>query len=173
MAKTVTARDLQAAAAADPRVQLIDVRESAEFASDGSAPGAVLAPLSNDVAAAGLLDAQKPVYILCRSGTRSQKAAALLEARGFADVRVVAGGLQAWQAAGFPVECRGPAAWSLERQVRFAVGALLLASFALGRLLHPAFHALAPLLGAGLLYSALTDTCGLAALLARLPWNRR
>lgn len=173
MAKTVTVHDLKAAAAAAPRIQLIDVRESAEFAADGSAPGAVLAPLSNDVAAAGLLDAQKPVFVLCRSGARSVKAAALLEARGFADVRVVDGGLQAWQAAGYPVERRGPAVWSLERQVRLTVGALLLASFALGALVHPVFYALAPLLGAGLLYSALTDTCGLAAVLVRLPWNRR
>lgn len=173
MAKTVTVHDLQAAAAAGPRIQIIDVRESAEVAADGGAPGAVLAPLSNDVAAAGLLDAQKPVFVLCRSGARSVKAAALLEARGFADVRVVEGGLQAWEAAGYPVERRRPAVWSLERQVRLTVGALLLASFALGRLLHPAFHALAPLLGTGLLYAALTDSCGMAALLVKLPWNRR
>lgn len=172
MAKTVTVHELKAAAAADPKTQVIDVRESGEFAAEGAAPGALLAPLSNDVAAAGLLDAQKPVFVLCRSGARSAKAAALLEARGFADVRVVAGGLQSWQEAGYPLVRNGPTVWALERQVRFTVGALLLASFALGRLVHPVCYAAAPLLGAGLLYSALTDTCAMAAVLLKLPWNR-
>lgn len=170
---TVTAQDLNAALRADPKAQLIDVREWAELVADGNVTGAVLAPLSNDVAAAGLLNAQKTVFVLCRSGARSQKAAVLLEARGFADVRVVAGGMEAWKAAGLPVEFKSPGAWSIERQVRFTVGTLLLSSFALGRLVHPLFYALSPLLGAGLLYSSLTDTCGMGAVLLKMPWNRR
>lgn len=173
MAVTVTPQDLNAALLADPKTQLIDVRESAELASDGGVGGAVLAPLSNDVAAAGLLNAQKPVFVMCRSGARSAKAAVLLEARGFADVRIVAGGMEAWKSAGLPFEMKADAVWSIERQVRFTVGTLLLASFVLGRLVHPVFYALAPFLGAGLLYSSLTDTCGMGAVLLKMPWNRR
>ncbi|TPW21760.1 MAG: rhodanese family protein, partial [Elusimicrobia bacterium] len=169
MPKTVTVQELKAVAEADPKTQIIDVRESAEAAADGLAPKAVLAPLSNDVAAAGLLDPRKPLFVLCRSGARAVKAAALLEARGFTDVRVVGGGMEAWFAAGYPVERKGPSTWSLERQVRFTVSMLLLGSFFLGRWAHPGFLVLIPLVAAGLLYSSLTDTCGMALALARLP----
>jgi rhodanese-related sulfurtransferase len=173
MPKPVSVHDLRVALEADPKLQAVDVRESAEFSADGFVQGSVLAPLSADVSAAGLLDAQKPVYVLCRSGARSSKAAALLEARGFADVRVVTGGLEAWTSAGYPILRKGPGVWSLERQVRFCVALLILASFTLGRLVHPAFYVLSPLVAAGLLYSALTDSCAMAAVLAGLPWNRR
>ena len=173
MAKAVNVEELNAALTAEPKTQLLDVRESSEFTQDGSVLGSILAPLSTDVAAAGLFDAQKPVYILCRSGARSQKAAFLLEGRGFADVRVVEGGMQAWMAAGYPLVRTGSGVWAIERQVRFTVGVLLLASFVLGRAAHPVFFSLAPLLGAGLLYSALSDTCGMGTVLMKLPWNRR
>lgn len=173
MPKTVTVQELKAAVDADPKSQVIDVRESAEVAADGSAPNTVLAPLSNDVAAAGLLDPRKPLFVFCRSGARSVKAAALLEARGFTDVRVVGGGMEAWRSAGYPIVRKGPATWSMERQVRLAVSVLLLASFLLGSLAHPAFFILTPLVAGGLLFSAVTDTCGMAAALAFLPWNRR
>lgn len=173
MPKTVTVQDLKAAVDTDPKAQLIDVRESSEVSADGLAPGAVLAPLSNDVAAAGLLDPRKPLYILCRSGARSVKAAALLEARGFTDVRVVGGGMDAWGAAGYPIVRKGPSTWSMERQVRFTVSLVLLGSFLLGRWAHPYFFILIPLVAGGLLFSAVTDTCGMAAVLAFLPWNRR
>lgn len=173
MAKAVKVSELRAALAAEPKSQLLDVRESNEFSQDGSVLGAILAPLSTDVSAAGLFDAQKTVYILCRSGARSQKAAVLLEGRGFADVRVVEGGMQAWMAAGYPLVRTGSGVWAIERQVRFTVGVLLLSSFTLGRAVHPIFFALAPLLGAGLLYSAVSDSCGMGAVLMKLPWNRR
>lgn len=173
MPKPVSVHDLRVALEGDPKLQAVDVRESSEFASDGFVQGAVLAPLSADVSAAGLLDAQKPVYVLCRSGARSLKAAALLEARGFADVRVVSGGMEAWTTAGYPILRRVPGVWSLERQVRFCVSLLILASFTLGRFAHPVFYALSPLVAAGLLYSAVTDSCAMAAVLAWLPWNRR
>lgn len=172
MPKIISAHDLKSAIDAGPKPQVLDVRESSEYAQDGGAPGALLAPLSTDAAAAGLFDAQKPVFVLCRSGARSVKAATILEARGFADVRVVDGGMQAWGAAGFPVVRTGPSVWAIERQVRFTVGTLLLASFALGMLAHPVFFFIPPLLGVGLLYSAVSNSCGMGLVLSKLPWNR-
>lgn len=173
MPKSVPVQELKAAVDGDAKSQVIDVRESAEVAADGCAPGAVLAPLSNDVAAAGLLDPRKTLFVLCRSGARSLKAAALLEARGFTDVRVVKGGMEAWTAAGYPIHRKGPSTWSLERQVRFTVSLILLGAFALGRWVHPGFLLLIPLVAGGLLFSAVTDTCAMATVLAMLPWNRR
>ena len=63
--------------------------------------------------------------------------------------------------------------WSLERQVRFAAGAGVLVGVGLAWMVHPWFIALAALIGAGLVFSAVTDTCGMALVLARMPWNQR
>jgi len=43
----------------------------------------------------------------------------------------------------------------------------------LGALVHPGFYALSAFVGAGLLFAGLTDWCGMAMLLAKMPWNRR
>lgn len=82
---------------------LLDVREAAEWAA-GHAPGAVHAPLSG-LAAGGMLPAAvqgRPLVVICRSGQRSQQAAALLAQRG-AETVDVEGGLRAWAAAGYAV----------------------------------------------------------------------
>jgi hypothetical protein len=67
---------------------------------------------------------------------------------------------------------RGPKAFSLERQVRIAAGFLVLAGSALAYFVSPYWIALSALVGAGLVFAGITDTCGMAMLLARLPWNQ-
>ncbi|MFJ9414575.1 rhodanese-like domain-containing protein [Streptomyces sp. NPDC101227] len=76
------------------RHQLIDVRNAAEFEA-GALPGARNIPLATLRDQADHLDRDRPVVLYCRSGNRSVIAAALLEARGFGDVRDVVGGYQA------------------------------------------------------------------------------
>lgn len=58
------------------------------------------------------------------------------------------------------------------RQVQIAVGLLLLAKVLLGFTLHEFFFAAAAVIGAGLLVAGITNWCGMAQLLARMPWNR-
>jgi rhodanese-related sulfurtransferase len=48
--------------------------------------------------------ANQPVYLICRSGARSALAALSLQQMGFTQVYSVAGGFQAWAAAGLPVD---------------------------------------------------------------------
>jgi len=67
---------------------------------------------------------------------------------------------------------RGKNAIALERQVRIADGSLVLLGTALGAFVHPAFRTLPAFVGAGLVFAGVTDTCGMAMLLARMPWNR-
>jgi hypothetical protein len=62
--------------------------------------------------------------------------------------------------------------WSLERQVRFTAGLLVLAGVALGIIVHPYLFAISAFVGAGLAFSAATDTCAMGMALARMPWNR-
>ena len=97
-------------ARADSRTGLIlDVRTAADFVGDqGHIAGALNLPLEELEARLAEVgdDPERPIAIVCRTDRRSAKAAALLARRGFADVRVVRGGMTAWLAQGWPVEDR-------------------------------------------------------------------
>lgn len=151
--------------------QLVDVREVSEVAAL-RVEGALNLPLSRLNELAGRLTSGAPVYLLCRSGARAASAAARLHALGHKEIFVVRGGLDAWAAAGKPVVVGESRVWSMERQVRFAAGALVLSGVVLGATVHPGFFLLSGFVGAGLVFSAVTDTCTMALVLARLPWNR-
>lgn len=169
MTKTLT--PAQAREALSAGAQLVDVRERAEWDAE-RLEGAVLAPMSGLPGSASSLDGSRPVLTLCTAGVRAAKAAELLEAQGFRDVAVVAGGLDAWKAAGLPVVLGRAGGWTLERQVRLGAGLLTLTGAALGYLAHPGYFALCAFVGAGLTFAALTGRCGMAFVLLRMPWNR-
>ncbi len=155
----------------DENSQLIDVREYAEFAG-GRVTGAKSLPLGELEKRAAELDPTKPVYVICRTGRRSVEAQKRLKALGFADVINVVGGFEAWEKAGLPFERDENAPWSLERQVRFAAGSLVLIGILLAVLIHPYFVWLSAFIGAGLVFAAVTDTCAMGMLLAKMPWNK-
>ena len=152
--------------------QVIDVREYAEYETERIA-AARLVPLSMFEQQAGSIEPQPTVYMVCRSGQRAMQAAERLQQRGHTDVRVMDGGLQAWIDAGYPVQRGTRRAWALERQVRFVAGTAVLLSVVLSWAVHPGFVGLAAFIGAGLTFSAVTNTCGMAMVLARLPWNQK
>lgn len=150
--------------------QVIDVREFSEFNSERIAD-ARLMPLSSFEKHADDIDHSKPVYLMCRSGNRAKQAAEKLIRRGFTDVHIVDGGMAAWTSADLPVIRGTSKVWSLERQVRFAAGLFVLTGVVLGFLVTPYLFLLSGLIGAGLVFSAVTDTCGMGMVLARMPWN--
>jgi rhodanese-related sulfurtransferase len=154
-------------------VDLIDVRTPAEFEEVhvAFARNVPLDRLDPRTVCDGR-DPGRPLYFICRTGSRGQKACEKFEAAGFANVVNVEGGTQACDGAGLPV-VRGRKTISLERQVRIAAGLLVLLGVVLGVLVHPAFLGLAGFVGAGLVFAGLTDTCGMGMMLARMPWNRR
>ncbi len=167
---------LTAAALADltrarPDVRLLDVRTPGEYAT-AHVPGSYnvpLAALSEHGREISTVDA--PVVLICRSGQRARQAEAALAAAGMQHLHVLDGGLQAWDAAGLPVRRRkGPI--SLERQVRIAAGAIGASGALLALALSPLFAIIPLVIGSGLLFAGLTDTCGMAIVLSRLPYNR-
>lgn len=155
-------------AQAEP-LQLVDVREHAEFAS-GRIAGARLLPLGELQRRAAELDRSRAVVCVCRSGKRSAQAMEKLASLGFARVRQLDGGLMAWEQAGFPLEKDQRAPWALERQVRFAAGLVVLAGLGLSQI-WPAAIALSWFVATGFVFAAVTDWCGMGLLLARMPWN--
>jgi glyoxylase-like metal-dependent hydrolase (beta-lactamase superfamily II)/rhodanese-related sulfurtransferase len=88
-----------------PELQLVDVREPAEFGDAlGHLRGARLLPLSQLGEHLGDLDRRRPVVTVCRSGARSAQASVLLLKAGFEQVANLAGGLLRWRAEALPVE---------------------------------------------------------------------
>ena len=89
---------------AAPGVQVIDVREPAEFDGPlGHIAQARPIPLGELESRLGELSKDRPVVTVCRSGARSAQAATLLHKAGFAEVANLAGGMLRWRANGHPV----------------------------------------------------------------------
>lgn len=86
---------------------ILDVREPAEYQA-GAISGAINVPrglLEFQIGrVARIADRATPLLIYCGSGARSLLAAATLQQLGHTDVRSLAGGFEAWKAAGAPVE---------------------------------------------------------------------
>ena len=86
------------------KVQIIDVREPAEFDGPlGHIPEARLIPLGELAARAQEIDRTRPAVIVCRSGARSAHACMILQKSGFTDVANLTGGMLRWRADGHPV----------------------------------------------------------------------
>lgn len=151
--------------------QVIDVREFSEFNSERIAD-AQLMPLSNFEKHADEIDHSKPVYLMCRSGNRAKNAAEKLASKGFTDIHVIEGGMVAWAGANLPVVKGESKVWSLERQVRFAAGTIVLTGVLLSVFVSPYLLLISAFVGAGLMFSAATDTCAMGMALARMPWNK-
>jgi rhodanese-related sulfurtransferase len=155
------------------RCFILDVRTPAEF-REVHIPGAVNIPLADlgrftselKAAAAG-----KEVLLVCRTGRRATAACEQLRAEGVAGCQVLERGIGAWIDAGLPVN-RGRKALSIERQVRIVAGSLVALGTALGAFISPWFLLLSGVIGMGLVFAGVTDSCAMGMLLARMPWNR-
>jgi len=162
----------------DTRAVVLDVRAPAEYQS-GHIPGAHLAPVDELQASdlAGIVDIAdlspaNPLYLTCHAGKRAEKAAQLLHEAGLEHLVLVEGGTEAWQKAGLPIN-KCDTALSLERQVQIAVGSLLILKVLFGFTVHELFFVAGAAIGAGLITAGITRWCGMAQVMARMPWNRR
>ena len=164
--------DLVRLLATSPDTRILDVRTPAEFETQHIA-GAYNVPLDTlgEHAAEIRASVTDTIVLVCRSGQRARKAEDALRASGMANLHVLDGGMAAWTAAGHPVR-EGAPRMALERQVRIAAGALAAAGGLLALLVNPLFALVPALVGSGLVFSGVTDSCTLGMLLARLPYNR-
>ncbi|MBA2661540.1 MAG: rhodanese-like domain-containing protein [Bradymonadaceae bacterium] len=153
-------------------IRLLDVRTAGEYESM-HIPGSYNVPLDSlGRYASELCDCvDDPVVLVCQSGQRAQKAHDALSALGMKNIHLLDGGVSHWARAGLPVNT-GRERLSLERQVRIAAGALAATGALLALLAHPLFALLPAFVGSGLVVAGVTNTCAMAMILARLPYNR-
>ncbi|MEU2127932.1 rhodanese-like domain-containing protein [Streptomyces sp. NPDC018352] len=151
--------------------RLLDVRTPGEFQAS-HIPGAYNVPLDtlreHRMELGRHLD--EDVVLVCRSGARATKAEEALAEAGLPNLRVLDGGMMAWEASGAPVN-RGPQRWELERQVRLIAGSIVLVTGVVGFFV-PGVHLIGTAIGAGLTFAALSNTCAMGMMLSKLPYNR-
>jgi rhodanese-related sulfurtransferase len=151
---------------------LIDIREPDEFSRE-HIDGAVSLPLSRLEAGHLALRGTTPVAFTCKSGMRTNSNCGRLAAHVGEPAFILQGGIEGWKKAGLGTRADRKAPIEIMRQVQIAAGSLVVAGVALGAVVDPAFAWLSALMGAGLVFAGTTGWCGLAKLLAVMPWNRR
>jgi len=150
---------------------LIDVREPAEFAAS-KIEGASLLPLSK-ISSKDLPNTDKKLVIYCQKGFRGKSACQkVTEQDSSIVIYNLEGGIEAWQQDGNPVKVSKTKTLPLDRQVQITIGSLALLGSLAGYFYNPAFMLLPAFLGAGLLFAGITGTCGLAVIMAKMPWNQ-
>ncbi|OBK98172.1 rhodanese-like domain-containing protein [Mycobacterium sp. 1165178.9] len=172
-ADAITSAELHERLESSTALRIVDVRTPAEFETS-HIPGSYNVPLdvldehSREIAQ--LLGGDREAVLVCRSGQRSTRAQKLLRNAGLDGGRVLEKGILDWEGQGFSVD-RGAQRWDLERQVRLVAGSVVLSSV-LGSVVVPRLKWLAAGIGGGLTYAALSNTCAMATVLSKLPYNR-
>ncbi len=173
-ANNVTPHELHELLDENADVELLDVRTPGEHAA-AHVPGARLLPL-DDLHPPAFLNQrrapEKPIYVICQTTRRARKAIKKFQSAGFDRCVLVEGGTQAWLAAGLPVNRGASTVLPLMRQVHIAVGLISGTGAVLALTVNPHFAFVPLFTGCGLLVAGLTGFCGLALLLAKMPWNR-
>lgn len=175
---TISAAEFKQVLQSGSKPQIIDVRTAAEAANQ-SLQGSAHFPLQdlNCARVKAYLaeqghDPAQPIYLLCASGQRATRAENQLKNELDCPLIVIEGGIGALSAAGVSIQQGSGKTISLERQVRIASGGLVLTGVVLGVLVNSWFFALSAFVGAGLMFAGITDSCGMAMLLAAMPWNK-
>lgn len=175
MSQSISAKDLSRLLAKGDDLEVIDVRTPVEF-QEVHISVARNIPLDrlnpSEIMAQRAKDESKPLYILCRSGARGGQACQKFESAGYSNVINVEGGTMACVKEGIAV-VRGKKGVPLHCQVQIITGTLVMAGILLALVLSNQYWLLISLvMGAGLTFSGLTNTCAMGAVLAKMPWNQ-
>lgn len=171
LADVIDVATLRALRATDEGIRVLDVRTGGEFETV-HIPGSYNVPLDTLAEHAHeLADVDHPVVLVCQSGGRATQAHGTLVDAGKASLHILDGGIAAWQEAGGDVVRGATERWAMDRQVRLVAGSLVLSGIVASTLV-PKAKWLAGGVGAGLTYSALSNTCAMATMLGKLPYNQ-
>jgi len=148
------------------KITIIDVRTDIEYMTE-HIPGSMHVPLHELKNRLDEIASKNDVVFLCRSGVRAQKAQTLCQ-KG----TVIEGGINAWKEAALPTK-RSLKTWELERQVRLVGGLIVIAGALLAATVSMWFVVIPLFIGAGFTYAALSNSCGMASCIARMPHNKK
>lgn len=167
----VSAQELARKIKANENLCVIDVRTPAEFSAinlpqSHNFPLGAITP--EDVKAASGDKAQ--VYLMCRTQRRAEMVHKELAGRVDCELVVVDGGIEQMPSELLKRSERNVI--PLDRQVRIAAGLLVSVGILGGFLITPSLFWLSGFVGAGLVFSGVTDTCPMAMVISRMPWNR-
>jgi len=170
-ADVIKVEDLRRMLSEDPLLRILDVRTGGEFetahiAASYNVPLDTLAEHAADLA-----DVEHPVVLVCQTGGRATKAHGTLSLAGKQRLHILEGGMQAWRSAGGDVIETASDRWAMDRQVRLTAGSIALVGV-LASVFLPKAKWLAGGVATGLVHSALTNTCAMAEVLGRLPYNQ-
>jgi len=155
----------------DPAIRILDVRTGGEF-ENSHIPGSYNVPLDTlGEHVRDLADVDHPVVLVCQSGGRASQAHEKLTEAGKATLHILEGGMTSWQEAGGDVTVGNTTRFAMDRQVRFVAGIFAIVAV-VASIFVPGLEWIAAGVGAGLAYSAVSNTCAMAAVLAKLPYNR-
>lgn len=160
------------AAASEPNTCVLDVRTPLEF-EEMHIAGSRHIPVDELAGCCDQLDPSQRYLLICRSGKRAEKAHRILEENGFNDLCILEGGVLAWEEGKLPLNRKELKVLPLMRQVQLVIGVLALTGSVLAMVVNPWFALIPAFLGAGLTMAGATGWCGLALLLARMPWNQK
>jgi rhodanese-related sulfurtransferase len=154
-------------------VPVVDVRTPAEFRAS-HIQSAINLPLDKLTAEQVSQKIQTDsFFVICQAGARGAAACEKLSRQFGSAVKNIDGGMNAWLARTFPVESEGAhcSVMSIERQVRIGAGSLVVLGILLSWFVSGSWIALSLFVGLGLIFSGVTNTCGMAIVLGKMPWN--
>ena len=156
---------------------IIDVREPSEHQNQ-SIKGSHLIPLGQ--LSADKIPQQfknKKIVMHCQRGGRSSRACAqLMQENPDLNIYNLEGGILGWSECGLDTACANGSqkkcTMSIERQVRLTAGLIVFVGCVLAIIVDPIFIALPAFAGFALSFTAIIDWCGMAKVLAAMPWNK-
>lgn len=150
---------------------LVDVRSPAEFEAE-RIPNSRNIPLDEFASQADSLSNHDKIVLVCASGNRAKRARKVLEDKNI-ESEILEDGIKGWKRAEKTLLQSDSGTISLERQVRILAGSLVALGAFLALFVHPYWAALSAFIGCGLVFAGVTDTCGMALVLAKLPYNKK
>jgi len=173
---TISVQDFNALTQNSNKIFVVDVRTTAEVNNEyfDGCHNFPLQDISADKIRRTVIEEGYdglPIYLLCGTGLRAQKAAEKIMSTVSTPLIVIEGGINAMKQTGINIKSGTGSVISLERQVRITAGLLVLLGVVIGFFFNPAFYGVSAFVGAGLVFAGVTNTCAMGMALSRMPWN--